>query len=480
MNRMNRREMLKKSGALAATLPCLSSLFTGGKAQAATTAPKRVVIIYIGQGVMPPVYWPQWPAGVTPMSDGELKYLPLSSLSNSLSPHFGTYFNNFRSQMNIYQNLDLISKTRGGHTRCAALCSVDAFKDAPSIGATIDNIIAKAPSVYAGHQPNFRSLKIDGYSSYLNMNSWDRDLTTGSAVRMPTIVGDGMLFNAIFGSLAASPAEFNKLQLRKSQSIQNSIERYRTLLNSSALSFEDRQRAQFHIDLLIRVRQNKLNENFVTCKKPDLTLVGGPGGERPRDDAATLQSALNMNDIVTHSLLCDLTRVVYINLDSFFSWHWHSDPNDPNAQKTWLTHQDRFARIVSDLATKMDSVVDPANGKKLLDNSVIYVTNEMGEGGSAHSRQSIATFTIGGANGALRTGYYLDCKGQIQNRMNATIMQAMGLTSSDYNKYGDGNGYGEYSPVQWAGQHRAFQEEVKIYEPSANLRGTPFKFVYQG
>jgi hypothetical protein len=116
--------------------------------------------------------------------------------------------------------------------------------------------------------------------------------------------------------------------------------------------------------------------------------------------------------------------------------------------------------IVADLAVMLQNTPDPLNpGTTLLDNTVILFTNEHVGGNAEHAGRSLPFLTIGSAGGALKTGYYWDCRqrpytgdqysydvGRPCAPLLISIMQALGLQPSDYAVGGVGNpnGFGDW------------------------------------
>src|SRR4029453_13677841 len=125
-----------------------------------------------------------------------------------------------------------------------------------------------------------------------------------------------------------------------------------------------------------------------------------------------------LNDVVVAALQCGLTRIAAIFVPS--SWPplspvpgelWHHDiaHNVPfpetHAQETMIGAQGLFfSDVMLDLVSKLDAIADPAG--TLLDRCLVSWTQEAGN--LVHETQSLPIVTFGNADGAGRTGAYLD------------------------------------------------------------------------
>ena len=105
-------------------------------------------------------------------------------------------------------------------------------------------------------------------------------------------------------------------------------------------------------------------------------------------------------------------------------------------------HQSKFARLLE----RLDSVVE-ANGRTVLDNSVIMYTNELSNG-RAHSFMDLPYILAGSANGFFKQGEYVrlgraenpggDDQVAPHNKLLNTLVNAMGIQSDFFGKEGAG------------------------------------------
>lgn len=141
-----------------------------------------------------------------------------------------------------------------------------------------------------------------------------------------------------------------------------------------------------------------------------------------------------MLDLIPHIFACDLTRVASVQLSCGFSnvthtWLGHTDAhhtmshqNADNREKlmaidTW------YATQIASMLQAMDAI-DEGNGT-LLDNTLVVWGRELGT--TSHAMQPWPVVLMGGAQGALRTGRFLDANKEPTAKLLVSILQAMGM-----------------------------------------------------
>ena len=194
--------------------------------------------------------------------------------------------------------------------------------------------------------------------------------------------------------------------------------------------------------------------------------------EGDRYDAAT--SLKNYAKIMVAAMMCDVSRVfTFAGAIDDAKYNRNPDPNvgfhhgvthepfllingTPNFEYMGDIQAQYMRYFMAPLLDAMSAAVDPANGKSYLNNSLVHYSSEHP---TLHGWQSMPAVTFGNAGGSLRTGNYIDCTdwskgyrnvegwsgkqagdegfsqttyGVSYNRIFVTIMQAMGLSPSDY------------------------------------------------
>ena len=147
-----------------------------------------------------------------------------------------------------------------------------------------------------------------------------------------------------------------------------------------------------------------------------------------------------MLDMVAHVLACDLTRVASVQLSRGFSntvHTWigmtmghHTMSHDTSADhKQQLVDVDTwYATQVAALLTKLDSINEGAG--TLLDNTLVVWGRELGT--TSHRMQPHPLLMFGGAQGALRTGRFVDVNKEPHAKALVSICQMMGLDVSTF------------------------------------------------
>src|SRR5690606_13786222 len=120
-------------------------------------------------------------------------------------------------------------------------------------------------------------------------------------------------------------------------------------------------------------------------------------------------------------------------------------------------HQWALKKVLK-LAKMLSATADPSGSGTVLDNSLLLYTNEMGDWTEGHNIFNIPAVTFGSGGGYFRTGYFVDYRqkplvnfkgyhvGRPYKQLLQSIMLSMGISKSEYMKYGDGNGFGEFKP----------------------------------
>lgn len=155
-------------------------------------------------------------------------------------------------------------------------------------------------------------------------------------------------------------------------------------------------------------------------------------------------------DIIVQALACDLTRVATLQLGGSAG---SGTPNWPNEGLTFTRGEHEIAhnyysstassavpereaveafyyRLFAELLAKMDAV--PEGDGTLLDNSLVLWVKPMGQ---KHGVSDLLFMLAGSAQGALKTGRYLEFKGRPHNDLLTSVCHLMGQTTVE--RFGD-------------------------------------------
>jgi len=163
-----------------------------------------------------------------------------------------------------------------------------------------------------------------------------------------------------------------------------------------------------------------------SCGAPSL----GAGTDVPAVSAA-------MSELLYQSINCDATRVASLQLlhsgsDVFFTWiggtRGHHDMQHAPAQD----FLDAQKWLMSQVAVVIKRLKDTPEGSgSMLDNCVVLVTSEMGDG-VGHSNHPVPVLLAGRAGGQLRTGRSVNLNGQNRANLSLNIGNLMGAPLTNF------------------------------------------------
>src|SRR5690606_16622855 len=351
----------------------------------------------------------------------------------------------------------------------------DSLADVP----TIDQVLAYSSKFYP-QVPAVRALHVSqGVEDAMSYTNYGQ--AGGPVEQMKARTNPLDVWTALFSTLVDSPDGEPPEPNQNGLLVDRVMEHYRELKKSPRLSAEDRLKLDRHLNHLAEV-EARLSGGTTTfsCVKPlEPDSLQNNTGTNPSDIVAKWDAFL---DLIVLGLACDRTRIVTIGVhkalgpgpnesDPTLSGHYHSEDasggtwhglahsfSDANARRQlaginrWIAEE--LFRV---LIEKMDAV-EESEGATLLDNSLVYWGNELGFN---HIGHSVPCMLAGSAGGYIQPGRYLDyidwdghayfsqedgnvIKGIPHNQFLVTVLQAMGLSPSDY-EMGESPGYGSTS-----------------------------------
>ncbi len=412
--RFSRRSFLKTIGASAATVPLLNSDFAKGQ----TAAPKRMVTVAWGNGVVRPEFYP--------MGDE----LVLGEVLKPLEP--------WKSHVLMPAGLDLkclidAGHRYAGHFSYGALFTGTYARGWKSDGKSVDQVVAEE----LAKKVNLPALQLNlGIAPDGEGTSW-----RSPGVRNTSETDPGRLYQRLFAGRNLSAPDLSKLRARKKSVldfVSGELDAF-----GKRLGAEDRMKIDAHTGS-IRDIEKQLDAGLTggaTCMSP-----GAPAGPFDMAKRSSLQFSL-----LTVALRCDLTRVAtmdvydvhgkfgishgFIGVQGDYHPLAHQGARGyPQKVKIdrWIYEQ--IAILVKGLAET------PELGGSALDNTVIMVGNGMTEGAD-HGVQGIPFLLIGSCGGYFKTGrivkfgtwagkagaYYTSTSGVPHNKLLASVANAMGV-----------------------------------------------------
>ncbi len=353
----------------------------------------------------------------------------------------------YRTKINVYSGLVARFDEKGNQAHYSGVKIIHNAVAPPPPGGkgkvspSIDTIVSDA----IGSRSRFRSLEVscDGNAR----TSW----SNRGADTNPSEISPVALYGKIFGKEFRDPnaAEFTpeaEVVLRHSALSYVSEDRQRVL---KGLGAEDRHRLDQYFTS-VRELENQLS---VELQKPSpLAACTVPGAVTEGELGTDVESARNANKLfaglLAHALACGQTRVFNIAISQagstlrkagVASTHHilsHEEPMDASVgyQPTTTWFQERYMEMLRDVVAAMDGIRE--GDRTLLDRSVILVSTDVGYA-KTHDCNNIPVFSVGGANGKLKTGIHVAAPGDTPARVGLTLQQAIGLPVQSWGT--DGN-----------------------------------------
>jgi hypothetical protein len=455
---MDRRKFMKAALAAggAATLPLFGRFVNRARA-GSPTGPTRIIVVTYPMGLAMQ-HWRPSAAGASftlpyctaPLEPFRERCLFVSNVDNEVLDLANTGSGHQMKQECALTGT--LTMTGFGGTRRNTLEDVvavtgdvpyDDVANGPSIDARVGTAIRTA------RQPRGAvSLGVDGHSI---VATWDHktDRTTSKfcfeAARTPAelLCNPAMTFTDLFAGLMTPPPADPAAEARRlrRQSVLDAVRgSFRDL--RSTLPAADRVELDLHASY-IRQLETDLGTRM-GCSAPATVGARGSWDEAPQTELANLQIRN-----LAHAMACDMAPVARLEfvgqqnvhfgiasidemqaawdrqdgpLDNSVGWHGivHTGPSPAGE---WSRPDDAFDRsgafapglldgyrfyvqAFADLLAELDRFVEGPDGRTVLDNSLVVLASDMGDGGGHWGRKM--GYILAGNLGAARSGFHLD------------------------------------------------------------------------
>jgi hypothetical protein len=441
-NRIHRRSLLRGAGGLAIGLPFLSAMLRPGQSHAADEAPLRLVVFYTPGGTLLDKWLP------TTGANG----LSLQPMLEPLTP--------FRDRLTFVQGLGLqITQLGVGHPHSRGMAGVLTGREllpgnfatnggnaSFANGISIDQLIAGRIS----QGLPLKSLEVSaGWSTGLGAGGMPHpaNIINSAGVKQPIPPSGNPLstFKRLFGD---GKTNLDEQRLWSTTILDGVGEQYRRI--SQQLGAEDRQKLEAHLALIEESRRGLDAGVNAACKPPTAVNTDPNFYEDSFSDGANSDGGAHaigngakvaakgaiMTELLVAALACGSTNVATMQwadgeakfLLGFLKDssgkalvdHHHGYQHDRGFQPGALEiiyhfYAERFA----DLLRRMDGVVE-ANGKTLLDNSLVVAVSEIQKPDN-HDQRNMPIILAGGARGRLPGGRLLKVAEQPHNNLLVSI-----------------------------------------------------------
>lgn len=431
--RLTRRQLLAGAGGVAVGLPLLTSAL-GREARAQNvTPPKRLVLMYTPNGVIPDAWWPVSPASETDFA--------LNTIHQPLA--------DYKDRLLLFSGVDLaITSTGPGglHQRgIGGLFTGRELQEGTQFvdgcgqtagwanGISVDQEVAN----HIGQDTLLKSLE-------LGVRALDNDVQgriayAGPGQPLPPMNDPGEVFDRLFANMvptAGSPMDELKAQRK---SVLDTVQAQFATLNPR-LSPSDRQRLDAHLSL-VRDAERRLTAGTSTngaCVAPErpMPLVATSETDMPliadlELDLLAVAFACDLTRVASYQISTSLNRIRYPWLESTGEGHSlsHTGPSDVASRDQLVRRQTWHAGRLAYLMKRL-SEIEEADGSTVLDNTLIVWGNEVALG-YTHSHTNMP-FLVAGGGWHFRTGRALTYASASHANLLVSVLNAMGVPATTF------------------------------------------------
>src|SRR5690349_7540305 len=391
MNRVHRREFIKRFGLSAASLPFLIGLPSLGLASPARPR-QRLVVMFSPNGTIPPAFWPDETGAdfklkeiMTPLEAFKDRMLVLKGLSNKIR---GDGDGHMRGMRCLLTGIKLFTgNIQGGSDTPAGRAS----------GISNDQEIKNFFQSKEETRTRFGSLEF-GVGVTDRADPWTRMSYAGPNKPVAPISDPYQMYEKLYG------------QLKDKESLQSILDDVRDDLKKvrKLISAEDRRLLEEHEGL---VRQ--MEKEIAEASRQKLR-VGPPTleeGVADQNDNVPRLSRMQI-DLLVNSFVNDMARVATLQYtksvgSARMSWldikdKHHSlshEPDKDDVSQAKLVKINKWTcRELRCLLDKLASTAERGDSGTLLDHTMIVWTNEVGKGNS-HTLDNTPFVAVGGGFG---------------------------------------------------------------------------------
>lgn len=428
--RINRRELLLGAGGVLVGMPLMSSLGTA-RAQA-TVAPKRLVLMYTPNGVVPDAWKP-----VNVVSETSFD---LGPTHQGLLP--------FKDRLLFFTGVDLaiaLTSNPGGlHQRGIGglftgreLQEGDAFVDGCgqragwANGISIDQEVVKT----VGQGTLLSSLELGVHA--LDNDVQGRISYSGPGQPLPPLTDPLSVFNRLFSQLdVGSGSELDRLRAQRKSVLDAVQDQFNTF--APRLGSDDREKLDAHLTL-VRDVERRLTEGAApsACPMPERPPVLDSTAESDIPKIAELEI-----DLLALAFACDLTRVASLQFSTALNrvrYPWinssgeghllsHSGPSDTVSRVQLMARDAWHSSCLARLLQRLSEI--PEGDGTALDNTLVLWGNEVAVG-NTHAHTDIP-FLIAGGGWHFRTGRALTYEGASHSNLLVSVLNAMGTPATTF------------------------------------------------
>ena len=431
---LRRRDFLAAAGASAALAPFLPVF--NRKAEAAGAYPKRLLLIFTGNGTLEDQFWP--------VGDGAGFTFKPGSITEPLAP--------FAKKLIFPRGLHRKTSGSGAHEQnIGALwtgCGLVSGFGYPS-GPSIDQVIVQALNPTTTFKSLQFGVQCDSFNRGGNKAVLKCMTYSGSNAALKPEDNPAAMFSKLMLPSAGGPVtdpnagNLDKLRLRRKSVIDAVVGDLKSL--SASIDSEDRQKLDQHLESISSI-EKRLNQPLTPgasgagCRAPDMAKT--MFSPTALTDNANFPAILDIqNRMAVAALACDRTRIASVQWSRSFSpiqhtWvgvttdhHTISHKTDAASINMLFKINRWYGERFAELLAMLDSVPE-GPGTTLLDHTVICWGNEAATGN--HNANPGITLLAGGGDGMLKTGQNVNMTGNDHSQLLITMAHAVGATSVNH------------------------------------------------
>jgi hypothetical protein len=423
--RLGRRALLASAAGAAVGLPWLEA-FAPRHAAAAVAMPKRFVVMFAPNGLLP-----AW----TP--SGSERDFTLSPILAPLADH--------QSDLVVIRGLYQEGGGGDGHQNgmggmlTGATLNAGPFggQQAPPAGWASGPSVDQRIADVLGGETKLRSLELGVQVG--EADNWGRMCYRAADQPLPPEDDPAAVYARVFAELHTDPAVLAAERARQKSILDTVSGEYARV--AAALGSADKQRLDAHLDAVRDIELRLTREGNVAgahCSDPVV-----PALDKNDNDAFPDVGALQL-DLLAMALACDVTRVAslqwsrsvsqtrftWLGIDEAHHELSHLGDDDAVAVSKLSRIEGWYATQLATLIAKLKAI--PEGGGSVLDNTIILFCNELAKG-NTHSRQDAGYVLAGRGGGALETGRFLRYDATIpHNGLLISLLNAMDVPDQKF------------------------------------------------
>lgn len=412
---LSRRSFLRAAG-VSICLPALPSLLPRG-ARAGGDAPiKRFLALFFPNGTTMRQDWQLGGSGTD---------YTLGTAHDALLP--------FQPWISMFRDLNGDYGGAPDHSRGTASFLTGApinDQNTPQVDVSIDQVIAQqldpptpirslhlGPTPYPAGPPSDTGWP-SGYNTYI---SWSSPTAPNAPLESAQVA-----FDQIFVPGGSDPAQADARRRRRQSILDHTLDQIDTI--EPRLGSEDALKLDEYLTAVREVETQLQNGD---------TMPGCSDGATPPGTGLSFpEHTRAMLDVIALALRCDATRIITYSMDYGFgnkdfgflglgSRKHHNLSHSGTAPETLAVHFAIVQWYMEQLAYLLGRLqeVDEGTGT-LLDNSIVYMGSDVGDGWS-HSHANLPAILAGGGAGALSPGRLIDAGGASYDSVLLALAHAM-------------------------------------------------------